>query len=476
VPLPKAPPKPLPEQQPGPGTGPGAMPGGILPGEPADGGIFPPEPGFGPTRRPPTTPKGEPDVEDPLLKGGLPGLPDTIEMPPESEIPGGIPGMPEPEDSLRPKDETPPIPGIPEEKKKKPSSDDSAIGPELPKLVPDAMTAQPALLPEPGFPEESEPAVEPGGPGTPERLAKFEPAAEPEPETFEEPAIEQTPKLLEEPATAEETKIYEDPRAPKAPVVPDTPAVSALNGQGPFWPPPLVAAEQAVGWETPKVARVPVETRPPSEPPAPDAPVADPSPPRGEAPQPKTLQANWMAALHPGFRGQVGPPLNSYSSTGSGPLAAGIGSPGSHTAETLQKTRTEPTPSLPQKEPKLLQQSVVPSIAMDGYCPVELAKSEQWVEGDPRLKVEHRGQAYLCSSPANRRRFLADPNRYVPACSGNDPVLLVDEKRGAAGGTDYCVTYDGRLYMFDSQDTLEKFESNPRRYTAAMARMRTKIR
>jgi len=108
--------------------------------------------------------------------------------------------------------------------------------------------------------------------------------------------------------------------------------------------------------------------------------------------------------------------------------------------------------------------------AMEGYCPVALGKNEQWVLGDARFAVTHQGRTYWTSGAVERECFLADPDRYVPACAGLDPVLLTDEGRKAPGAVDYCVTYEGKLYMFSSPATLARFRQDLRRYQAALER------
>jgi YHS domain-containing protein len=107
----------------------------------------------------------------------------------------------------------------------------------------------------------------------------------------------------------------------------------------------------------------------------------------------------------------------------------------------------------------------VPPVALDGYCPVELGEGERWLPGDPRWPAVHQGLTYLFHGPAQRQRFLANPQRYVPAYSAHDPVLLVEGNRRIAGQADYCVIYDGQLYMFSSAATLARFKEGPERYT-----------
>jgi len=190
---------------------------------------------------------------------------------------------------------------------------------------------------------------------------------------------------------------------------------------------------------------------------------------QAKQPGPKTLQANWMAALHPKFRGDVSRVAASSSMIGS----SGTGA--HHAAVVPQPTLpTEEQVSLLETEPLAdhaedMAQSGSSLVALDGFCPVELVTSERWVRGDPRLTVEHRGQTYLFADAKQRKRFRADPDRYVPRYAGYDPVLKVDEKRRVRGQTDYCVLYEGRLYAFSSSATLARFQENPGRYTSVSA-------
>jgi YHS domain-containing protein len=99
-----------------------------------------------------------------------------------------------------------------------------------------------------------------------------------------------------------------------------------------------------------------------------------------------------------------------------------------------------------------------------------LGKNGRWVQGDLRWAVTHQGQTFWTSGAIQRECFLADPERYVPAHSGSDPVLLLDERRDVPGKVDYCVSYHGRLYMFCSGATQAKFRQAPERYSTAAGR------
>ena len=68
-----------------------------------------------------------------------------------------------------------------------------------------------------------------------------------------------------------------------------------------------------------------------------------------------------------------------------------------------------------------------------------------------------------------RRSFLADPDRYAPALSGDDPVLALDRNSCTPGQRRYGVTYRSRMYLFASPETRQAFTADPDRYAARIA-------
>jgi YHS domain-containing protein len=108
-----------------------------------------------------------------------------------------------------------------------------------------------------------------------------------------------------------------------------------------------------------------------------------------------------------------------------------------------------------------------PRLALGGYCPVRLLRREAWVRGSSRYQATHGGQLFLFSGPAERQEFLSAPNRYLPACGGNDPVMLSQEGRQVPGKPQHAAVSNGRLYLFASAGTLERFREEPNRYLNA---------
>jgi YHS domain-containing protein len=114
-------------------------------------------------------------------------------------------------------------------------------------------------------------------------------------------------------------------------------------------------------------------------------------------------------------------------------------------------------------------------VGLEGYCPVTLADRGAWVEGRAQWGARHRGRTYLFASAEQQKAFLADPDRYAPALSGDDPVLAFDAGKSTPGQRRYGVTYQSRTYLFSSTETRDAFAANPQRYTsgAMVAEKRT---
>lgn len=112
------------------------------------------------------------------------------------------------------------------------------------------------------------------------------------------------------------------------------------------------------------------------------------------------------------------------------------------------------------------QRPAMPRVALEGFCPVALGMQGRWAPGDLRWTVVHKGWIYRLSGDDQRRQFLADPDRFAPAFSCNDPVFLTDRSQAVSGQVAYCAQYDGRLYMFATVATQARFNKNPQRYAA----------
>ncbi|MDO4584835.1 MAG: hypothetical protein Q4D62_12110 [Planctomycetia bacterium] len=103
-------------------------------------------------------------------------------------------------------------------------------------------------------------------------------------------------------------------------------------------------------------------------------------------------------------------------------------------------------------------------LGLEGFCPVTLLRSEQWVEGESRWSVVHHGITYHLASADLVPLFLSNPQQFTPVSDGKDPVTLRDSGQEVAGSADYCVVYEGKLYMFATETTMNQFFENADRY------------
>ena len=94
-----------------------------------------------------------------------------------------------------------------------------------------------------------------------------------------------------------------------------------------------------------------------------------------------------------------------------------------------------------------------------------LTQKGAWTEGRAQYGARHRGRTYLFAGLEQQQAFLADPDRYAPALSGDDPVLAFESGKIAPGQRRYGVTYQSRMYLFSTPETRAAFAANPERYT-----------
>ena len=91
-------------------------------------------------------------------------------------------------------------------------------------------------------------------------------------------------------------------------------------------------------------------------------------------------------------------------------------------------------------------------------------ENSRWKPGKKALGAIHRGRTYLFAGPDEQRRFLANPDHYAPVSSGDDVVLLLEQGRSVSGHREHGLQFDGHVYLFAGEGTLDRFKSNPRYY------------
>lgn len=145
-------------------------------------------------------------------------------------------------------------------------------------------------------------------------------------------------------------------------------------------------------------------------------------------------------------------------------------------ANTMQQSPLTVSPSLPPPVTSTPQQAIpparlaplapasAPTLCMEGFCPVSLNEKQQWIQGDRRWGVVHRGRIYLFIGPEEQKRFYANPDRYAPVISGNDIVFAMEKGQTAPGMREHGVFYNGHIFLFADEANLEKFSKNPAYY------------
>ncbi|MFM1996919.1 MAG: hypothetical protein RLZZ111_1306 [Planctomycetota bacterium] len=231
------------------------------------------------------------------------------------------------------------------------------------------------------------------------------------------------------------------PAAPRAAVTPQAGLVAA-------------APQQAVP-QTPTPGPASASQPSPQAAGAAATPLADTAPRKPEKPATSGSQA-FIAALQKPFT--LFTPKAKPTTVGDGPEVAAKARPANQAAAPTE-TVAGPTPST---EPDVYGSMPV---GLEGYCPVTLTEKGTWVEGRAQWGVRHRGRTYLFAGAEQQKAFLADPDRYAPALSGDDPVLAFDTGKSTPGQRRYGVTYQSRMYLFSSTETRDAFAANPQRYT-----------
>jgi len=104
-------------------------------------------------------------------------------------------------------------------------------------------------------------------------------------------------------------------------------------------------------------------------------------------------------------------------------------------------------------------------LAMEGYCPVTLWRKREWVKGDQKYALQFVGVVYYFKGAEEKEEFRKNSGQYSPRFSGCDPVSFWETQRAVQGSPKYAAFYDGRLYLFENEESRVKFKQDPIRYT-----------
>lgn len=104
------------------------------------------------------------------------------------------------------------------------------------------------------------------------------------------------------------------------------------------------------------------------------------------------------------------------------------------------------------------------NFGFDGYCLVSILEENRVLRGSAEFVAEHRGQTVCFQSEENRRKFLADPDKYWPVANGQ---CLVSSREGmyyGQGDPRMAVTWRGRIWLFTDRERQQRFIQTPKFY------------
>ncbi len=91
-----------------------------------------------------------------------------------------------------------------------------------------------------------------------------------------------------------------------------------------------------------------------------------------------------------------------------------------------------------------------------------------WTKGNPLYGAIHLNRTYLFPSAEMQQKFLANPDRYSPIISGNDPVVALEKNEIVSGRRQFGLVYEDRMILFSSKESYEKFVKESKRYTTEL--------
>ncbi len=260
--------------------------------------------------------------------------------------------------------------------------------------------------------------------------------------------------------------------APAAPTAPNAPqAASASQGRTAPTDDRYAYYYQDRGApKTESAAASPTTAAPRAAPLGPTAPqpqsiVSNPVAPRDVAAAPQ------VAAPTPGA---VAPPTSASPATSPSPpiaappttapnVAAGRSVPPSSPSSV--PSSHSPSPNAASPNAALRLPPGTPPAALDGYCPVTVTEKMVWKRGDVRFGAIHRGRTYLFATSTEQAKFLADPDRFSPIISGNDPVVALERGEAVPGKRELGIMCGERMILFASQESYDKFVKDSKRYS-----------
>lgn len=102
---------------------------------------------------------------------------------------------------------------------------------------------------------------------------------------------------------------------------------------------------------------------------------------------------------------------------------------------------------------------------LKGFCPVTLCEHRDLIDADPRFSAVYQDRTYYVSSYEALKLFQEHPEKYAPVEGGRDVVRAARDQNDVEGILDHAAWYRGRLYLFETAQTLAVFSADPKTYS-----------
>jgi YHS domain-containing protein len=106
------------------------------------------------------------------------------------------------------------------------------------------------------------------------------------------------------------------------------------------------------------------------------------------------------------------------------------------------------------------------TVALHGYDPVAYFTRDRAVRGNRRILERLGGATYYFASGASRYTFLENAPKYQPQFGGFCATSMAQSRREDIDPENFLI-FDGKLYLFSSDDARARFMQNPRATIAA---------
>jgi thioredoxin-related protein/YHS domain-containing protein len=116
-------------------------------------------------------------------------------------------------------------------------------------------------------------------------------------------------------------------------------------------------------------------------------------------------------------------------------------------------------------EPAPAKMMIEVPLALEGFCPVTLCIEERWVSGNPAYSAMYLGHIFRFATMEAMATFARNPMNYIPVAMGEDIVLMADRNKRVNGNRKFGACFQGRVFLFSSQETFNAFEARPDYYT-----------